>query len=106
MNKFKQVSCDCHQVSLAGGPMANIQRSTRVCGGGGGLYNEVRYIMVNGHMGTITITFPQLRSRAVKTVIKEIAPSSIELLISIFDYRWGVNTDVRALWWCGVCDGI
>ena len=75
INKFEQVSSDCHQMSLAGGPISDIfwlgggsdvrVRAEGVMGPmsdvplgggqgqeGGELYSEIQCIMVNGHMGT------------------------------------------------------
>ena len=68
INKFEQFSSDDHQISLAGGshvwcPLGQARaRGSHVwCpvtagAGRGGCYNEVQYIMGNGHIGTLLWT--------------------------------------------------
>ena len=78
MNKFEQVSNDGHQMSIArdrtrvsGNVMSDVWEWALGCGVA--LYNEVQFIMGNGHIGspcgqtdrTENITFPQLHWQAV-----------------------------------------
>ena len=53
MNKFEQVFSDDHQMSLAEGGWGLRGQGLMPRGWGGGLYNDVQYIMGNGHMRTL-----------------------------------------------------
>ena len=72
-----------------------IFREVRVCVVGGGLYNEVRYIMGDGHMGTPSgqtdrteqIIFTQLRWRAVTNCKKKKKFHHHPFKLLDFDFR-------------------
>ena len=94
VNKFEQVTSDCHQMSLGGGEGAGTGGSYVICLWEPGLqgvpglmsgrmYSKGQYIMGNGHMSTPShppdrltdiyrtenITFPQCRRWIVKMIL-------------------------------------